>query len=184
MARKLNSVFNPASFDKTFIRQLDDFSCTAAACATIARLYGLSADKDIGFFKKELRVGFDGAKHKHVKRVCKEHLPFVDKGKGTYRGGIAFGYIQHKPDGEDHAVIFLARKDDTLIYYDPFDHLIFKDSIANMRHNKKEADPCKGWVANFPAIEGADFDFWEKHAVQNPFRLQDQAFWIKKYAPK
>ena len=38
-----------------------------------------------------------------------------------------------KPLGDDHAVVFLGRKADTIVYYDPADHRVYHDKIANMR---------------------------------------------------
>lgn len=172
MSAPLKSVFGRATFDQLFIRQRDGFSCAAASFATIARLYKLDPSKDLAFFKKALKVTFSGAQQSQIEKACGEHLPAVSEGANTYHGGIALASIRYKPDGISHAVVFLARKDDIVVYYDPLDHRIWRDQVDNMRRDGT-------WTANFPSIPGADFDFWVRRSEQNPFRIKEQEFWIK-----
>ena len=179
MPIRLKSIFNARTFDRTFVRQRDDFSCAAACCATIARLYGLSRSKDLAFFRRELNVSMNGTPAEKIEKICREHLPAEKTGVNVYKGGVALGFIVHKPDGDDHVVVFLARRDKTLIYYDPVEHKIYRDTTDNMQRARNTKDPCKTWTANFPEIEGADFEFWSKRAEDNPYKLREQGFWLK-----
>src|SRR5438270_2268081 len=152
MAPTLRSVFGRKTVDQLFVRQRDNYSCTAASCATIARLYKVDAAKDLQFFKTALKIDFNGADAKQIENTCKEHLPVTKTGKNTYDGGTALGFIRHKPDGIPHAVVFLARRKDTVVYYDPLDDRIWRDQVGNMRRDGT-------WAANLPSIPGGDFDF-------------------------
>ena len=178
---KLKDLFRKKSFDETFIRQPDDVSCAAASCATIARLYDLDPALNFRFFRKALKVDFDGAHDADIEKAARTYLPVEKAGRNTYRGGIALGAIIHKPDGDAHSVVFLARKDETLIYYDPHEHKIFSDHVRNMRRPLNDEGRTDTWTANCPAIPGADFDFWARLAEPNPYSLRRQVFWIREH---
>ena len=173
----LKDVFNPKCFSRTFIRQRDSFSCVAACCATIARLYGLPVSQDLEFFRSRLHTTPDGVSMAKLEKLCRTVLPVTSMGCNSYHGGVALGFIRHKPDGVDHAVVFLARNKDVLIYYDPYDHRVLRDTVGNMQRGSDRYDSYKTWTANFLPLAGADFEFWEAQAEDNPYKLREQAFW-------
>jgi hypothetical protein len=168
----LRSIFGHSTFNQLFVRQQDNFSCAAACYTTVARLYRLDPALDLKFFQKALRVTFNGAQLSRMKKVSAEYLPEISAGNNSYHGGIAVGCIRYKPDGLPHAVLFLGRRADTVVYYDPLDHRIWRDQVSNMRR-------ANMWTANFPSIPTAGFDFWLSKSEPNPFPIRKQAFWIK-----
>lgn len=180
MALKLETLFNQKSFDRVFIRQLDDRSCTPAACATIARLYDLPNEKDIPFFRQALKTGFNGTYIQHLRSAVRQLLPVTKTGVDVYDGGVALACIRHKPTGENHSVVFLAKKGSEVIYYDPCDHRIYHDNVRNMQRGVQGL-PHERWTANMPAIKGTSFSFWKKLSVPNPYPLKSQVFWLKEH---
>ncbi len=177
MPRTLLNTFNSKNLGPEFKRQHDYFSRAAAICATATKLYGLDESKNLKFFQKEFRLKLTGTNKKTLEKQCSLHLPVEKIGINIYHGGIAVAIIEHKPAGGDHAVLFLARKDNIQIYYDPLDHRIYSDHIRNMRRGSYGA-----WTANLPEIPRTGFDFWSQRAEANPFILRQQAFWLKERA--
>jgi len=182
MTAALETIFNQNAFDRIFIRQPDDVSCTAAALTTLARLYDLPDSYDLPFFRRALSTRFYGTYFKSIRGCILTHFPVKSSG-AVYSNGIAYGSIRHKPDGDNHSVVFLAKSSQTLIYYDPYDHRIYRDQTKNMQRSTP-FHPHARWVANMPTIEGADFDFWNNHAADNPYKLRDQVFWLKEHGHK
>jgi hypothetical protein len=103
-------------------------------------------------------------------------------GNNVYHGGVALAFMRHKPEGDPHAVLYLARKRDTQIYYDPLDHNIYSDAVRNMAPLKDDSD--KKWTANFPRIPGFTFNFLSSMAEPNPYPLRQQGFWRRDHKLK
>lgn len=178
MKKRLVDTFNQKSFDRFFVRQRDDFSCVPASLATIARLQKLDRKLSYEFFRKTVgRARLRGCYPSEIRQACEKYLPDARTGFNAYRGGVALAYIRHKPDGEDHAVVFLARKSNEIVYYDPMDHKIYRDNVRNMRRSSLK-DGWGTWTASFPEQQGAGFAFWSKHAEPNPYPLEKQRFRI------
>lgn len=166
------------TFDRFFIRQQDDYSCGPACLATIARLHNLPAEKDYAFFRERIGPCPDMGTHPHdITDVCQAELPTRSFGEGVYHGGIALAYILHQPTHIDHYVVFLARQDDRIIYYDPWDHALYNDKIQNIKWRSTfdwpyiEGD-LKHWSVNFAVVEDLTFDFLADFAQPNPHRIR------------
>lgn len=183
MALKLETLFNQKAFDRVFIRQLDDVTCTPASLTTIARLYDLPRELDFAFFKGELKTGFNGTFQTELRPVARKFLPVTKSGIDVYDGGVALATIRHKPTGYNHSVVFLAKKGSEVVYYDPCDHKIYHDNIRNMQRGSQGL-ASERWTANMPKISGASFSFWKKLSVPNPYPLKQQVFWLKEHGYK
>jgi len=183
MAIKLDILFNQKSFDRVFTRQPDEVSCTPACFATIARLYELPPDQDVSFFRGALKTRFEGTSELRIRQVAREYLPATKTGIDVYHGGIALASIRYKPSGDDHSVVFLAKKAREIIYYDPADHCIYHDDVLNMQRGSGDSRDNR-WVANMKHVPGASFRFWKKLSVPNPYILRDQVFWLKEQGYK
>ena len=150
------------------VPQTDGCSCAAACMATIVRLYSLDPALDYAFFRHALGTTPEGVDHETIAAVARQYLPPAETRTDIYTGGIALGYMQHKTTGDDHVVVFLAQKDDAVIYYCPLDNKIYLDKWQDMRRAADVNDPTAEWTCCFENIQGADFSFWQKYAVSNP----------------
>jgi len=145
--------------EKIFIYQRDDFSCGPACLATVALIYG-KKDKDYDFFRDTLTPDPKiGSCNMQLAAAAAAHLGALAHGEGIYEGGVAVANIIHPPSREGHYVVMLDKKDDEIIYYDPYDHEI---------HIRKEQDiewvsesgHLKNWAVVFPPVEDSGFDRW------------------------
>ena len=162
-----------------FIRQKDDYSCGPACLATIARLRGLDAGKNYAFFRELLGTSKAVGTHPlDIIDACKEHFTVLMEGEQVYHGGLALAYIVHQSPAVDHSavdhyVVFLALKNDKIMYYDPYDDKIFDDNINNLKWYSTEnwsgiKGGLKQWSVNFRPVKGLTFDFLKQFAVSRP----------------
>lgn len=142
-----------------FERQKDDISCGPACLASVAKLYGV-LDVDYEFFRKLMNpdpaVGSCNIK---MAEAASHHLPFDSVGENTYKGGIAIANVLDR--GEGHYILLLARKDDDVIYYDPYDHDIRKAPIASLEW-VSESGHLRNWAINFAPQPERNFSYWKK----------------------
>jgi len=147
-------------FPRHFTRQLDDYSCGPAALTTVARLFDV--EKDYLFFRNLMdpcpRIGSIPEK---MAAGAKAHLPYTGHGENTYQGGIAIANIIHVSDVEEgHYVVFLDRRDDAFVYYDPYDHAVMQVARGDLRWISDDDPPLVEWTINFAPLPGMAFDDW------------------------
>lgn len=147
-------------FPSSFIRQLDDYSCGPACLATVARLFGV--DRDYGFFRDLMDPCPEiGSRPEKMAAGARAHLPYSGHGEGTYTGGVAIANIIHVSDVEEgHYVVFLERRGDDFVYYDPYDHDILRVGRADLRWESDDDPPLIEWTINFRTLPGMDFNSW------------------------
>ncbi|TNE31181.1 MAG: hypothetical protein EP349_04340 [Alphaproteobacteria bacterium] len=162
--------------ENVFIYQRDDYSCGPACLATVSLILGKETDYD--FFRQLLIPNPEsGTRNSQLAAAAAAHLGAVSHGEDSYRGGIAIANIIHPPSRDGHYVVFLDKRDDKIIYYDPYDHEIhicLQDDIEWV----SEEGHLEKWSVNFPPQEDADFDFWKslQEAVhQQPKLIHKQA---------
>lgn len=140
-----------------FVRQQDDISCGPACLATVANIYG---QEGVGYalFRRLLepdpKVGSCNFKLAEVSRL---HLPYHSAGEDCYARGIAVANIT---EDEGHYVVFLCMKGDEVMYYDPWDHKIFRKKIAALNW-VSESGHLKRWAVNFRPKPENSFSLWE-----------------------
>lgn len=152
------------AFPRSFVRQLDEYSCGPAALATVARLYGVGLD--YMFFRDLMNpCPLRGSKPEAMAAGAKAHLPYAGHGEGSYTGGIAIANIIHVSDVEEgHYVVFLERGGDEIIYYDPYDHEILTVAQADLRWVSDDDPPLVEWSVNFKPLPGMTFECWKNLA--------------------
>jgi hypothetical protein len=140
-----------------FVRQQDDISCGPACLATVANIYG-GAKADYALFRELLKPDPKvGSCNFRLAEVSSLYLPSADAGEDCYAGGIAVANIT---EDEGHYVVFLCAEGDEVIYYDPWDHKIFRKRIAALNWIS-ESGHLKRWAVNFRAYPGNSIGLWE-----------------------
>jgi len=144
------------SFDDFFVPQQDDYSCGAACLATIARLYGI-AHVDYGLLRQQLDPNPEtGTSHAKMIDVGRSFPCFASAGIDCYSGGIAIANIF---DEEGHYVVFLCRKEDQVVYYDPYCHAIVTKNLSGIEWISDEGVPR--WALNFKPLADGSFERWQ-----------------------
>lgn len=159
---------------------MDDFSCGPACLATIAHLSGVGAEYDYDYFRGLLAPRPRVGSHPHdMINAARETLPLIGAGDGVYKGGLALGYIVYEdntkiisPDEPeiDHYVVFLARKKDQVVYYDPYDNEVYSRSLSRMKWHSTYSWPgisrqMEHWAVTFETPKNLTFDFCAAAAV-------------------
>ncbi len=169
---------------KCLTRQEDEYSCGPACLATIAKLCGCSMDYH--FFRDLLapRPGF-GTHALEMLDAARQHLPLTDAGNQLYKSGLALGYIVYQDielspsqpsQAVDHYVVLLARKENRICYYDPWDNKVYLHDEKKMRwHSTRQwpalPDRLEKWAANFKSVAGLDFDLCATIAQPHPYAV-------------
>ncbi len=143
-----------------FIFQQDDHSCGPACLATVARLYKADISLSYDFFRRLLNPSpTTGSDNLLMADIAKEHLPFIAAAENIYHGGIAVANILHPENGEGHYVVFLSKRNEDIIYYDPYDHEIHAEQEKNIQW-LSETGHLKRWSINFLQIPNATWQTW------------------------
>lgn len=142
------------------IPQSSEYTCGPACAATVAAIYGV--ERDYAFFCNALEPDPDiGTPEGDLAAVCRKYLPCTDYGEESYRGGVSIAFIIHRPSGDEHYVVFLDRRGDDIVYYEPYDDDIVTKPISDIEWGA-ECGRLSNWSVNFTPIDGADFSTWEK----------------------
>jgi hypothetical protein len=149
--------------DEFFTRQRDDYSCGPAAMTTVAHIFGISGD--YAFYRETVKpdpsVGTPAAR---MEDHCKKLLSSTTTGCDCYDGGVA---IANVIQGEDHYVVFLKKDGDRAIYYDPWEHELVIDKMANISWLSEKGDHDR-WCINFPPLPDNSIDHWVNMAQPAP----------------
>ncbi len=143
-----------------FVRQLDEYSCGPAALATVSKIYQLGLSYD------ELRFEADpdpltGTSCEVMEAITANFFPAESAGENTYQGGVAVACIIQ--GGEGHYVVLLEKEGDKVLYYDPYEHELVIEKIANIDwHNGDHSN--KNWTVNFTPLPKNSFDVWLAYA--------------------
>lgn len=158
--------------EKIFTRQQDGISCGPACLATVAKLFKADeqnnlADgaKSYSDFRSEAKPNDDfGTAQKTMTEICNNSLPVENSGAFSYNGGVAIANIVQ---GEGHYVVFLCKKDDLVLYYEPYCHELVIDKLADIdwRSGFGWED---NWSINFKNIPNNSFERWIDLAVNKP----------------
>ena len=158
--------------ERIFTRQRDEISCGPACLATVAKLYaalGLSLHDE-----KRLKTYMDfraaanpseevGTPEETVRALCERHLPYESAGARTYHGGVAIADIVQ--EGEGHYVVFLCKKDDVILYYDPYENELVADKMAHIDW-RSGFESAEQWSVNFKVFPDNSFERWLDMAAQ------------------
>ncbi len=171
--------------EEIFMRQQDEISCGPACLATVANLYhaiGLAtgsekALKTYDDFRAAARPSEEvGTPEETIIDLCEKHLPCESAGAASYHGGVAIADIMQ--GGEGHYVVFLKQKDDLILYYDPYEHELVIDKMANVDW-QSGFEKTKQWSVNFTEFSNNSFERWldmaEKTAPPPPGRRPPRA---------
>ena len=147
-----------------FVPQQDDYSCGAACLATVARLYQLAA-VDYDAFRVLLDPNPEtGSSALKMAEVSRGYLPVESLGEDSYNGGVAIANIT---EDEGHYVVFLCRKGDRVIYYDPYEHEVLVKDIDQINWmsdpswTSKTGYHLRRWSINFAPLPDNSFERWE-----------------------
>ena len=154
-----------------FVPQRDDYSCGAACLATVARLYQMGT-ADYAAFRALLEPDPEtGSCALKMAEISRGFLPVESIGEDSYTGGIAIANIT---EDEGHYVVFLCRKGDRVIYYDPYEHdVLVKDIdqinwMSDPSWTSKTGYHLKRWSINFEPLPGNSFERWENLIKPKP----------------
>lgn len=162
MTQLWSSRLRTEEFQALFVWQQDEFSCGPACLATVAKIYGIG-NVDYQFFRNSLNpIPTVGSCNLKMVDVSRAHLPFESAGEDSYKQGIAVANIID--GGEGHYVVFLARKGDKIIYYDPYEHDIVVTTMEKMKWIS-ESGHLKRWSINFLPQQDKNFDFWLRFSI-------------------
>lgn len=161
------------SFRKSLIRQRDDYSCGPACLSTIAALHGIGSVKSYDFFRGILQPRPAIGSHPHAMiAAAMENLPCTGAGEGVYEDGLALGYIVYEKNkilpsflekATDHYVVFLGKKENKIVYYDPYDDRIYNRGLNKLKWHSTFTWPfidhtLRHWTVTFETPKGFDFD--------------------------
>lgn len=174
----LKSAFRQ-TFENALFRQRDDYSCGPAGLTTIAGLCDAGHGHSYDFFRRLLSPRPNIGSHPNaVVEAARKYLPVTGAGDSIYKGGLALGYIVYEenkasvPDEPqiDHYVVFLAQKNNSLIYYDPYDDKVFMRDLNKMQWHSTFTWPgidhrMERWAVTFKTPQWLTFDFCAAAAV-------------------
>ena len=162
--------------------QRNDYSCGPACLATIARLHG--CDKDYKFFCELLEPKANTGSHPlAMVDAAALYLPMTSSGEKIYDGGLGIGYIVYqdsekspwrKQDNIDHYIVLLAKCDNDIFYYDPWDDQVYQHDVRKMRWHSTFSWPCmpekfERWSVNFKTPEKLTTNLCASIAQPHPF---------------
>lgn len=167
--------------DAFFQRQLDDHSCGPACMTTIGRIYGATDSYET------IRELLDpspaaGTPQDRMAEVGGKLAPLETTGAHTYTDGVAIANIMQ--EGEGHYVVFLAREDDQILYYEPYHHELVIDHVDNIVWDSGTWEPgsarASHWTANYAPLNDNSFEKWlrlaaDQNAPPGPRPIPPQA---------
>jgi hypothetical protein len=142
--------------DDFFVPQLDDYSCGPACLATIARIYGCEGSYE-DWRAEACPDPLIGTPEEVMQDLSELFLPCMETGEGIYVQGVAIACIMQ--GGEGHYVVMLAREDDKVVYYDPYEHELVLDRIGNIDW-QTETRALHNWSINFAPIQDNSIQLW------------------------
>ncbi|MDF3024767.1 MAG: Peptidase family [Alphaproteobacteria bacterium] len=147
--------------DDFFQRQLDDHSCGPACMTTVGRIYGTAEtyEKIRALLTPSPATGTPQGRMAELGAAL---APQETTGAHTYAGGVAIANIMQ--EGEGHYVVFLARENDQVLYYEPYYHELVIDHIDNIVWDSGTWDPGSAreshWTANYAPLSDNSFEKW------------------------
>lgn len=150
-----------------FTFQRDDYSCGPASMTTVCNLLGVDVDYDTvrGILAPDPVVGTAPDK---MTGLAGRILPLGPAGDLTYEGGVAIANIVL--EGEGHYVVFLAKEQDDVLFYEPFYHELVLQDINTIEWSKGEDGeaPRNEWSASFTAEERSISDWLKLAEPKDP----------------
>lgn len=134
--------------------QTDEYSCAVACVATVAAILSRTiAEEDI---RRTLAPSPEtGVGHADLVPYAQKHLGATDFGAGVYKDGPAIANILQ--DGHGHYVVFLDRRGDEILYYDPEHNALCVKKERDIDWRAEQERVAK-WSINFEKPPGYNTD--------------------------